>query len=263
MTSCHGLTPSHHLVTNYVSRVNQNQHQTQTTHNDIIQWFQSLIKHQSLGNSDINIVLEWLIATSKGTSLHSLLRFFTCSINWFRWRFKILESGQISICSPTHSGCSKPLLQALFLLARLAGLLNMNDGVRPVYHGICNSCRLLSIDMRYNINSSLVVRNNIAHSSCQMSQFCCIMDYLSAISWPFLVPTYPRMLPIFQAFSLVNPTQSCPLIGPWSEHDIIRIDITNIPNYKGHFLSYTPLTPGLFQQSPQTAMMDPWGSSLK
>ena len=97
----------------------------------------------------------------------------------------------------------------------------------------------LSIVMRYNINSRRVIRNNIAHSGCQMSYFCCIMDYLSGISWPFLVPTYPRVLPIFTAISLVNTPQSSPVIGPIirGRHDIIRIDITNIPipNYKGVF----------------------------
>ena len=234
---------------------------------DNAQWHHSMVS--KFDKASISWKL-WYQYCPRVTHCHEQRNQFTFIVEILYMLYKIgldedlkFLSGQISICSPTHSGCSKPLLQALFLRARLAGLLNMNDGVRPVYHGICNSCRLLSIDMRYNINSSLVVRNNIAHSSCQMSQFCCIMDYLSAISWPFLVPTYPRMLPIFQAFSLVNTDQSCPLIGPWSEHDIIRIDITNIPNYKGHFLSYTPLTPGLFQQSPQTAMMDPWGSSLK
>ena len=97
----------------------------------------------------------------------------------------------------------------------------------------------LSIVMRYNINSRRVIRNNIAHSGCQMSYFCCIMDYLSGISWPFLVPTYPRVLPIFTVLPLVNTPQSSPVIGPIirGRHDIIRIDITNIPipNYKGVF----------------------------
>ena len=109
----------------------------------------------------------------------------------------------------------RPLWGAFFLLPRLTPLVNMNNGVRAVYHGISNSCRLLSIDMRYNINSRRVIHNNIAHSGCQMSYFCCIMDYLSGISWPFLVPTYPRVLPIFPGLSLASQAGHLPFIGHW------------------------------------------------
>ena len=156
----------------------------------------------------------------------------------------MLTSGQISISKAlTHFRCSAGgwgLSEEHF--SSFQGwprLVNMNNGVRSVYRGISNSCRLLSIVMRYNINSRRVIRNNIAHSGCQMSYFCCIMDYLSGISWPFLVPTYPRVLPIFTVLPLVNTPQSSPVIGPIirGRHDIIRIDITNIPipNYKGVF----------------------------
>ena len=184
------------------------------------------------------------MAKSTVTSFHSLRGFLLCSIKWVWWRFKMLKSGQISISQAlTHFRCSAGgwgLSEEHFsCLQGWPQLVNMNNGVRSVYRGISNSCRLPSIVMRYNINSRRVIRNNIAHSGCQMSYFCCIMDYLSGISWPFLVPTYPRVLPIFTALPLVNTPQSPPVIGPIirGRHDIIRIDITNIPipNYKGVF----------------------------
>ena len=184
------------------------------------------------------------MAESKVTSFHSLCGFLLCSIKLVWWRFKMLKSGQISISkalslisNAAQSRRLRPLWGAFFLLTRL---VNMNNGVRSVYHGISVSCRPLSMVMRYNINSVRVIRNNIAHSGLSDVLFLCIMDYLSGISWPFLVPTYPRVLPIFLKLSLVNPQQSSPLIGPIirGRHDVIRIDIiTNIPipNYKGVF----------------------------
>ena len=162
-----------------------------------------------------------MMAKSKVTSLHSLRRFLLCSIKLVWWRFKMPKSGQISISKAlTHFRCSAGgwgLSEGHFSSFQGSPrLVNMNNGVRAVYHGISNSCRVLSIDMRYNINSRRVIHNNIAHSGCQMSYFCCIMDYLSGISWPFLVPTYPRVLPIFPGLSLANPRLI--LVSHWPDY---------------------------------------------
>ena len=52
VTSCQPVTPSHHLVTNYMSRVNQNQAHISESSPGFVK------HHQSLVNSDINIVQE-------------------------------------------------------------------------------------------------------------------------------------------------------------------------------------------------------------
>ena len=108
------------------------------------------------------------MAKSKVTSLHSLCGFLLSSIKLVWWRFKMLKSGQISISKAlslisdaAQSRRLRPLWGAFFLLTRL---VNMNNGVRSVYHGISVSCRPLSMVMRYNINSVRVIHNNIAHS---------------------------------------------------------------------------------------------------
>ena len=160
------------------------------------------------------------MAESKVTSFHSLCGFLLCSIKLVWWRFKMLKSGQISISkalslisNAAQSRRLRPLWGAFFLLTRL---VNMNNGVRSVYHGISVSCRPLSMVMRYNINSVRVIRNNIAHSGLSDVLFLCIMDYLSGISWPFLVPTYPRVLPIF-CQALIGQSAAI-LASHWSDY---------------------------------------------
>lgn len=215
------------------------------------------------------------MAKSKVTSFHSLCGFLPSSIKLVWWRFKMLKSGQISISKAlslisdaAQSRRLRPLWGAFFLLTRL---VNMNNGVRSVYHGISNSCRPLSMVMRYNINSVRVIRNNIAHSGCQMSYFCCIMDYLSGISWPFLVPTYPRVLPILSKLSLVKPLNPRLSLVRLSKAGMTLSALTSSPIsrspiIKGYFLTYTAVTPGLFQQTairideayPKIAALDPF-----
>ena len=156
----------------------------------------------------------------------------------------MLKSGQISISkalslisNAAQSRRLRPLWGAFFLLTRL---VNMNNGVRSVYHGISVSCRPLSMVMRYNINSVRVIRNNIAHSGLLSDVlFLCIMDYLSGISWPFLVPTYPRVLPILSGLSLVNPPQSRLSLVRLSEAGMTLSALTSSP------ISRSPIIKGI------------------